>query len=276
MPDMLTSFTRTFALIHGVYVPIQDFYLVFILVQHFSGVMAIQDESFLRRRLAENNAYFSRMVNLVPAELYLPKDDNNNGEANAKYFKNKRQAAPKQLKKEESKRGKKMKFDPANMKTVTELQTERAAKEKEEKERSKRMREDANEVGEGEVEDSEDENDGDSDGVLEESEEEGEEEEEEEEEDDDAGDQKHEKGGTLPKEARDASKPSGRKGGGNEEEKAEEIGGGGNNFKKAKESGQGSTTRGPLSLVGTTPRAKSIEELRERLRVRREGRGEED
>jgi hypothetical protein len=87
MPDMLTSFTRTFALIHGVYVPIQDSYLVLILVQHFSGVMAIQDENFLRRRLAENNAYFSRMVNLVPAELYLPKDDNNNGEANAKYFK---------------------------------------------------------------------------------------------------------------------------------------------------------------------------------------------
>lgn len=194
---------------------------------------------------------------------------------------NKRQAAPKQLKKEESKRGKKMKFDPANMKTVTELQTERAAKEKEEKERSKRMREDANKVGEGEGEDSEDENDGDSDGVFEESEEEGEEEEEEEEDDDDAGDQKHEKGGTLPKEARDASKPPGRKGGGNEEEKADKIGGGGlhiaaNNFKKAKESGQGSTSRGPLSLVGTTPRAKSIEELRERLRVRREGRGEED
>ena len=35
---------------------------------------------------------------------------------------NKRLAAPKQEKKEESKKGKKIKFDPANMKSVTDLQ----------------------------------------------------------------------------------------------------------------------------------------------------------
>lgn len=97
--------------------------------------MAVQDEAVLRRRLAEKDAFFCRMVNLVPADLYLPKDDNSAADANAKYFKNKRLAAPKQVKKEESKRGKKIKFDPANMKTVTELQKERAENEKGEKER---------------------------------------------------------------------------------------------------------------------------------------------
>jgi hypothetical protein len=35
---------------------------------------------------------------------------------------NKRQAAPKQEKKEASKKGKRVKFDPANMKSVTQLQ----------------------------------------------------------------------------------------------------------------------------------------------------------
>jgi len=49
--------------------------------------MAVQDEAVLRRRLAENDAFFCRMVNLVPADLYLPKDDNAAADANAKYFK---------------------------------------------------------------------------------------------------------------------------------------------------------------------------------------------
>lgn len=49
--------------------------------------MAVQDEAVLRRRLAENDAFFCRMVNLVPADLYLPKDDNAAADANVKYFK---------------------------------------------------------------------------------------------------------------------------------------------------------------------------------------------
>jgi len=117
----------------------------------------------LLARVREHDAFFCRMVDLVPPELYLPKDEEAAAaaDANAKYYKvssrvcvfvrvalvlvdrlggrvgsllaldrpssrpnkqNKRQAAPKQEKKEASKKGKRVKFDPANMKSVTQLQ----------------------------------------------------------------------------------------------------------------------------------------------------------
>ena len=45
--------------------------------------MAVADEE-LATRLASHDEYFCRVVNLVPAHLYLPKDE---PDLNAKYFK---------------------------------------------------------------------------------------------------------------------------------------------------------------------------------------------
>lgn len=114
-------------------------------------------DASLLARVQAHDAFFCEMVDLIPPELYLPKDEEE--ETNAKYYKvrpstapvvlleldawrrivsaahthcwcllplptvqNKRQAAPKQEKKEASKKGKRVKFDPANMKSVTQLQ----------------------------------------------------------------------------------------------------------------------------------------------------------
>lgn len=105
------------------------------------SIMAISDEQ-LAARLARHDEYFCEVVNLVPPHLYIPQDE---PDPNVRYFKvcvrrrkdhllpvltygvlyilqNKKLAAPLQQKKEESAKGKKVKFDPANMKSVTQVQ----------------------------------------------------------------------------------------------------------------------------------------------------------
>ncbi len=49
--------------------------------------MAVEDKAALLSRLQQHDAFFCGMVNLVPAELYLRKEDDEGKDANAKYFK---------------------------------------------------------------------------------------------------------------------------------------------------------------------------------------------
>ena len=53
--------------------------------------------------------YFDRMIELFPPKLYLPQEPNRDQWKN-KFSHNVKGSAPKQLKKEQSKKGKKLKF----------------------------------------------------------------------------------------------------------------------------------------------------------------------
>ena len=161
---------------------------------------------------------------------------------------NKRLAAPKQAKKEESKRGKKVKFDPANMKSVTELQKERAEKEKQEKAQRRSQETE-------EAEEEEEEEDSENDEDMEESDDDEEEEEGGVEDDDEEEEEEEEEEGA-------SAAPSGKPASNGHSTTN-------NKSSQAEAKKPPAAARGPLSLVGTTPRAKSIEELKERLRVRR-------
>ncbi|KAG2757252.1 SURF6-domain-containing protein, partial [Suillus brevipes Sb2] len=80
----------------------------------------------LRASVEAHNDTFEALLNLIPAKYYLPKDDHD-GDDNipSKYQKHsKNKKAPKQAAKEASKKARRDKLDPANQKSVIDLQNE--------------------------------------------------------------------------------------------------------------------------------------------------------
>ncbi|KAI0672287.1 surfeit locus protein 6-domain-containing protein [Trametes maxima] len=81
----------------------------------------------IQESLERHNAAFESLLKLIPAKYYLVQDDADDQLA-SKYMKNsKKQKAPKQAIKEASKKAKKEKLDPANNKTVLDIQNETLA-----------------------------------------------------------------------------------------------------------------------------------------------------
>ncbi|KAI0772890.1 surfeit locus protein 6-domain-containing protein [Trametes elegans] len=81
----------------------------------------------LQESLERHNEAFESLLKLIPAKYYLVQDDADEQLA-SKYMKNsKKQKAPKQAIKEASKKAKKEKLDPANNKTILEIQNEALA-----------------------------------------------------------------------------------------------------------------------------------------------------
>ncbi|KAI5119478.1 hypothetical protein M0805_007212 [Coniferiporia weirii] len=84
----------------------------------------------LKASLEGHNAEFEALLRLIPAKYYLVPEDT--GEQSTKYQKNKsKQKAPKQAIKEATKKAKRDKLDPANDKSIVELQEEAAKKKAE-------------------------------------------------------------------------------------------------------------------------------------------------
>ncbi|KAM5532998.1 hypothetical protein V8D89_013340 [Ganoderma adspersum] len=93
--------------------------------------------SVLQESLEKHNEVFESLLKLIPAKYYLVHDDADAHYA-SKYQKNsKKQKAPKQAIKEASKKAKKDKLDPANNKTILELQSEALAAREEEQRSTK-------------------------------------------------------------------------------------------------------------------------------------------
>ncbi|KAI0089474.1 surfeit locus protein 6-domain-containing protein [Irpex rosettiformis] len=87
--------------------------------------------SVLQASLEGHNAAFETLLNLIPAKYYLVQEQSEEQLA-SKYQKNsKKQKAPKQAIKEASKKAKRDKLDPANNKTIIEIQQENALREEE-------------------------------------------------------------------------------------------------------------------------------------------------
>ena len=79
----------------------------------------------LEHRLKSYSAYFTTMVDLIPAKFYLTKDpEMDESVRSSKYWVNKKSKAPKQSVKEATKRARRMKLDPDNHKTNLEQQRE--------------------------------------------------------------------------------------------------------------------------------------------------------
>ena len=86
------------------------------------------DELALEERLNENSAYFSKMLNLIPAKYYFV-EEADPVPKNGKYMKNKRGKTPKQEVKEASKKAKRLKLNPNAYKTIEDIQKEKEAEE---------------------------------------------------------------------------------------------------------------------------------------------------
>ena len=96
-------------------------------------------------RLREHSATFAAMVELLPAQLYLSKEaeeeEDADTQAGSKYWINKKKhKAPRQSVKDATKKAKRLKFDPESQKSISQQQAERAGRQ---------QREDS--VGEGEL-----------------------------------------------------------------------------------------------------------------------------
>ena len=79
----------------------------------------------LESRLKAHSAYFTSMVELIPARFYVIKDDppdeeDGGGEKDSKFWVNKRARAPKQAVKEATKKAKRSKLDPASHNKISE------------------------------------------------------------------------------------------------------------------------------------------------------------
>ncbi|KAI0657503.1 surfeit locus protein 6-domain-containing protein [Cubamyces menziesii] len=112
----------------------------------------------LQESLEKHNEAFESLLKLIPAKYYLVQDDADEQIA-SKYMKNsKKQKAPKQAIKEASKKAKKEKLDPANNKTVLEIQNEALAAREEQPSRtsSKSKRKSRHEPESGSDDDSDD------------------------------------------------------------------------------------------------------------------------
>ncbi|CAO3641021.1 unnamed protein product [Cunninghamella blakesleeana] len=84
---------------------------------------------------------FDSLLNLIPVKFYIT--DSDSVENDSKFMHNKRKKAPKQAIKEASKKAKKAKLDPANQRTVAEIQQEQAEKIALEKQQSKEIDDDS-------------------------------------------------------------------------------------------------------------------------------------
>lgn len=80
----------------------------------------------LRERLLSHSACFNSLLELIPARYYF---SDNEEEKSSKFYKNKKNNAPKQAVKEASKKAKMARLDPSQHKTVPEIQAELAAKD---------------------------------------------------------------------------------------------------------------------------------------------------
>ncbi|KAI0062540.1 hypothetical protein BV25DRAFT_1870297 [Artomyces pyxidatus] len=81
----------------------------------------------LQASLKKHNETFETLLGLIPAKYYLVHDDVDD-QGVSKYHKNKKkQQAPKQAVKEASKKARREKLDPANNKSVVDLQNEKLA-----------------------------------------------------------------------------------------------------------------------------------------------------
>ncbi|OJA15708.1 hypothetical protein AZE42_12117 [Rhizopogon vesiculosus] len=79
----------------------------------------------LRASVEAHNDTFEALLSLIPAKYYLVKEDGENGAVPSKYQKHsKNQKAPKHGAAEASKKARRDKLDPANQKTVVDLQNE--------------------------------------------------------------------------------------------------------------------------------------------------------
>ena len=83
--------------------------------------MADEDVSEIEKRLAANSSYFSSLIELIPVKHYLPVDEE---EKASKFYKNRKQKAPKQSIKEASRKAKRARLDPNQHKTIHEIQKE--------------------------------------------------------------------------------------------------------------------------------------------------------
>ncbi|ETW77476.1 hypothetical protein HETIRDRAFT_327684 [Heterobasidion irregulare TC 32-1] len=82
----------------------------------------------LHASLEKHNATFESLLRLIPAKFYLVQDDGDDQVRSSKYHKNKRnKQAPKQAIKEASKKARREKLDPANNKSILDIQNERAS-----------------------------------------------------------------------------------------------------------------------------------------------------
>lgn len=80
----------------------------------------------LSDRLSRDVQIFDSLLKLIPAKFYvMDKSDDANG---SKFQHNKRKKAPKQAIKDATKKAKKAKLDPSNVKSIEELQAEKAQK----------------------------------------------------------------------------------------------------------------------------------------------------
>ncbi|KAF9989585.1 surfeit locus protein [Mortierella antarctica] len=82
----------------------------------------------LEDRIKEHGGAFDSLLKLIPAQYYIIKELSEE-EQNSKYQHNKKRSAPKQEIKERTKKAKKAKLDPENIKSVTDIQSELASKD---------------------------------------------------------------------------------------------------------------------------------------------------
>ncbi|KAG0044442.1 surfeit locus protein [Gryganskiella cystojenkinii] len=82
----------------------------------------------LEERIKTHGSEFDSLLKLIPAQYYITQELTEE-EQNSKYQHNKKRSAPKQEIKERSKKAKKAKLDPENMKSIADIQTEMANKE---------------------------------------------------------------------------------------------------------------------------------------------------
>ncbi|KAF4613328.1 hypothetical protein D9613_010807 [Agrocybe pediades] len=87
--------------------------------------------SVLRASLEKHNDTFESLLKLIPAQYYIVNEETEE-QAASKYQKHsKKQKAPKQAIKEASKKAKREKLDPANHKSIVDIQNENYLKQKE-------------------------------------------------------------------------------------------------------------------------------------------------
>ncbi|KAJ3177667.1 surfeit locus protein [Gaertneriomyces sp. JEL0708] len=84
----------------------------------------------LKGRLTEHRRTFDVLIELIPPKYYFPKEED---DQSGKFMHNKKNNAPKQVIKEATKKAKKAKLDPANAKSVLDIQQEQLLAEKEQK-----------------------------------------------------------------------------------------------------------------------------------------------
>ncbi|CEJ00640.1 hypothetical protein RMCBS344292_14692 [Rhizopus microsporus] len=97
----------------------------------------------LSERLAKDVHIFDNLLKLIPAKFYVM---DKNDHIDSKFQHNKRKKAPKQAIKEATKKAKKAKLDPDNVKTVMDVQSEKAKQLKEEEEAKKKEEEEEEEM----------------------------------------------------------------------------------------------------------------------------------